>query len=273
VAPETSENQTLRTVVVVVVATVLVLVSGLWFLNNTRPGLRLKCEFLNNLGACLTYGLSELADHAPAPAVTTDPRIAAQQTAQRAADRAVDQASFDLSIAVDILRTTAVGASEAASSLDDSLASIERALDNQREVFNELASMIAAGSTGEFWVSDVAFKLNDVEYARNDVDFAVNSFEFNAYEIEYAADNRDRLVADIEVAATKLETELAQYPSAAAPSYSAAQGRADLADLQATIDRAITAYESAQDEADALVAEADSFLHEATSQAAAVGAG
>ena len=99
----------------------LALVVGLWFLNNTRPGLRFKCDVRSDVGACLIVGLSELADQDPAEPSTIDPEVAEQQRrleeeqqAQQAADRAVAQAATNLALAVDTLRFAADDASAAA---------------------------------------------------------------------------------------------------------------------------------------------------------------
>ena len=55
-----------------------VLVGGLWFLNITRPGLGVKCEFLNDLGACPLYELSREAEPA-SPPITEDPELAEER--------------------------------------------------------------------------------------------------------------------------------------------------------------------------------------------------
>ena len=273
------DKTTLRSATVASLVTLTVLVVGLWFLNNTRPGLRFKCEVLNDLGACLVYGLSG-GTESLFPPVTEDPQIAEErrrqaeeQRSRREADQAVERASFALETAVDSLRLSADAASDAADELDDSTELIRQAVDRQESVFDELVAMIAAGSTGQFWVDDVTFKLYDVEFARGDVDFAVSGFEFNTYYIESALTNHDQLVADIDAAASKLDSAISQYPNATAPAYSVNKAQEGVDELLAKIDLAIAAYETALGEIDAMIAEADTILEEATSQALSVGAG
>ena len=269
------DRTNLRSAIVASLVTIAVLVVGLWFLNNTRPGLRFKCEVLNDLGACLIYGVSGLS-----PPVTEDPEIAEErrrqaeeQRSQQEADQAVKRASFALETAVGSLRLVADAASDAADEVDDSTELIGQAADRQGSVFVELVAMIAAGSTGEFWIDEVTFKLYDVEFARDEVDFAVSDFEFETYDIELALTSRDQLVADIDAAVSKLASAISQYPNAGPPSYSVNQGQADVGELLAKIDLAFAAYETALDEVAAMIAEADAILEEATSQALSVGAG
>lgn len=276
---------TLRSKIVAGVLACVVLLGGLWFLNNTRAGMGVKCSLLNDMGACFIYEFSApIAPPAPLP--TENPAVAAErrrqeeearrqaaaERAQREADAAVAAAATELEWAVDALANAAEAASDEASLLGDPADEVRAAVEAQRALFEELAAMIAAGSTGEFWVDDVSFLLYDVEFARNDVDFARDGVEFAAYAIEDARDKRDPLARDVESAMAGLQAAQSRHPDAARPGYSAAIAEADLRRLLAAIDDSIAAHEAVQGEVEALIAEADAVMAQAIELAASVGA-
>lgn len=262
-----------------------VLLGGLWFLNNTRAGLGIKCSMLNDAGACFLYALSEpVAPRAPLP--TENPAVvaererqeaerqiqAAAERAQREADQAVSSASAELEGAVGVLASLADAAADEAEKLDTPTLEVEIALDDMRAEFEELAAMIANGSTGEFWVDDVSFQLYDVEFARDSVDFAADGVEFSAYAIDDARDSRDALARDVEAAMAALEAAQRRYLDAAPPPYTSAQAEADLKRLLSAIDDAVAEYERSARSVGELIAEADALMEQARELAASVGA-
>jgi len=277
---------TLRAGVLAGLIACIVFAGGLWALNNTRAGLAIKCNFLSDFGACLLHGLSEPVPAAvTTPDPTVDPSVRAEQErqeaerqrreaearVQREADAVVGTASADLQATIDALAYLAEAASTEAFGIDDPISDVEQALEDMRTEFDELASMIAGGSTGEFWVDDVSFELYDVEFARDSVDFAADGVEFSAFAIQEAMQSRDDLIRDVERAISSLESAEVRHPGGVAP-YAASQGRADLNRFVAKLDLAIASYERAQRSLDDLIAEADALLEDAQSLAATVGA-
>lgn len=273
---------TLRTGLLAGFVACVVLFGGLWFLNNTRAGLGIKCSVLNDVGACFIFELSAPAQPLPTedPVVVAERerqaeeqrRQAAVEQAQREADGAVARVSSDLHYATDALAATAEAASDEADSLGGPTLELQIAVDDMRDRFDELAALVAAGSTGEFWVDDVSFALYDVEFARDDVDFARDGVEFAAYAIEDAGDSRDGLARDVDVAIAALKAAQRLYPDAVSPGYAVAHAEADLQDYLASVDESLSAYQEAQSEVERLLAEADNILAQATEVAASVGA-
>lgn len=263
----------------------VVLVGGLWFLNSTRAGLAIKCSWLNDMGACFLYSLTEPIGPA-APAATEDPAAAAERERQEAerrreeareralreADRAVESASSDLRWAVDSLVSLAERAATEAESVTSPTAELDAALDTLRHEYEELAAMIAAGSTGEFWVDEVSFALYDVEFARDAVDFAVDGVEFGTYGLDELRDTRSRLERDIDAAMSALRSAQRRHPEAAPPSFGIESAEADLERLNAGIDASLAVYGSTQEAVQTVLDQADAILSDATELAASVGA-
>lgn len=225
---------------------------GLWFLNNTRPGLQIKCSLFTDLGACFLYELSEpRSPGSPGrPQPTDDPATVEARRQADEADRAVDDAA----------------------GLKDAVADVREAVDAERAVFEELEATIEADAHEEFWVDDVSFKLDDVEFARDDVDFAREDFGFSIESIEEARARRADLAEAVRAAISNLESAQWLYPDASAPTYSAGTAEGDLERLLADINGAVAAYEAAGSDVDELIVEADEILEAATALAASVSA-
>jgi len=261
----------LRSGIIAGLVACVVLVTGFWFLNNTNTGLRIKCNVLNDVGACLLYALSHPSGSSPSQP-TEDPSVVEEQRAQQEATNALDKASSDLQYAVNSLATAATAASDEAGALDDAVEQVRAAVGAEQTVFDELGEMINAGSTGEFWVNDVSFKLYDVQFARDSVDFARDEFEFATYSIQGARDSRGELAGAVDAAVVAFESAISRYPDGAPGPYSIDQAQTDSGAWLAEIDRAVAAYQEAVTQADALMADADDILEQATSLAASVGA-
>lgn len=273
-------STTLRAGIAAGLIACLILFGGLWALNNTRVGLKMRCEVFNDVGACFTYALTEpIIPQAPVVQATEDPatkeereRQAAAAEVQRKADAAVAEAVSDLEWAVEALANVANDAADEAEALGDPTDELRQAVEDERAVMEELADMIAAGPTDEFWTDDVSFKLDDVSFARDDVDFARDGVEFSSYALDDARTQRDKLAADVRAAIAALESAQRRYPDAKPPSHSASWAEGELQRLLASIEDSLTTYDAALAEVSDLMDEADAILDQATDLAASVGA-
>jgi len=102
--PPARRTSSVGTTFALVALIVVVVLGTLWFLNNTRPGLQIKCKYLNDAGACLTLLLTEPVPQTPSGPVyvqpTEDPAVAsaaAETRARSAIDFAAASVKSDLS--------------------------------------------------------------------------------------------------------------------------------------------------------------------------------
>lgn len=269
---------TLRTGLLAGLIACAVLFGGLWFLNSTRAGLAIKCSLLNDVGACFLYELTEPI-RPPAPIPTEDPAAAAERErkeasdrAQREADQAVASASTDLEWAVQALESLAMAAADEAMAMPSTTAELDAAYESLRREHDELAALIAAGSTGEFWVDDVSFALYDVEFARDGVDFAADGVEFSSYALDDLRESRSTSERDIEIAMSALRATQVRYPGAAPPIYAIADAEAALDRLAASIDESLAAHDATSSATQDVLDQADVILEQATALAQSVGA-
>jgi hypothetical protein len=222
---------------------VVVVLGGAWFLNNTRPGLEIKCRFLNDAGACLLFVLTEPAqpgsvpvpapfDPAPAepatPEPTRDPAIALAAAVQ-SADQDVQSALSSLRDEISSLGDEPSGIGDDLASMRDDLGTVKEDLATTRSEYND-----SSQDSGTI-CSDAATVSSDVATLEGDL----ATIESDGASLESTLVSFDQAVDELRGAAASLRSALAAYP--AGSSSATADG-----DISALLDKASKARSSAQ---------------------------
>jgi hypothetical protein len=194
----------LRTAVVVVA----LLAGGVWFLNSTRLGVSIKCQYLNDVIACLQVAVNDLVptaprqpDARPLPA-TEDPAAVAHRQHQAA-----------VTAAADALRTTTADVLSNARDVDGdaeamsgSVADVEDALVDLGDANDALVRETSKKPMNGIQKDEVCFALDDVVFASESVEFEAESFGFDRETFDYNLGLRQELVTALSDAVASLRS-------------------------------------------------------------------
>ena len=261
----------------------LLVFGGLWVLDNTSVGLRIKCQVFHDVGACFIAALSEPA--APSgggpvfqPPATESPEDRATREAAEEAERkdqAVRDASVALGRAIDDLVHNAEslndGAADMASSVDD----VRSSLDDLRSNYADMKDEAAITPMDDFQQGSVCAALGGVEAGIGGVEAAEGGFEAASSPFESALDDRGGYVAAVRSAVADLEAAEAANPdgvrsgSSGAP-HTADDGRAAIASADQTAKAAATKAAKAKLDVASLLKSADSIMSKASKLGKAV---
>ena len=188
---------------------VVVVLGGSWFLNNTRPGLELKCRLLNDAGACLLVVLTQPAqpgdvsvpapfDPGPAkpatPEPTPDPAIALA-AAVRSADQDVQSALSSLRDEISSLGDEPSGMGDGLASMKDDLGTVKEDLATTRSEYSD-----SSQDSGTI-CSDAATVSSDVATLESDL----ATIESDGASLESSLVTFDQAVDELRGAASSLE--------------------------------------------------------------------
>ena len=197
---------------------IAVVLGGSWFLNNTRPGLDLKCRLLNDAGACLLVvltqpvqpksgsGLPAPFDPGPAgpatPEPTPDPAIALA-AAVRSADQDVQSALSSLRDEIDSLGNEPSGIGDDLASMKDDLDTVKGDLATTRSEYSD-----SSQDSGTI-CSDAATVSSDVATLESDL----ATIESDGASLGSGLVSFDQAVDELGSAASSLRSALAAYPA------------------------------------------------------------
>lgn len=193
---------------------VLLLLGGLWVLNNTRFGVQLKCNLLGDQWACLLLAADQLTsglppsfvDPAPpVPVVTESPQERARREEERRAV-AISNASSAIRTAIDDLNWNAHELATAAGDMSTSADDVDAALPDMEKSYDSLKAETKVRPMDSFQRDEVCFALDAVSFARDDIDFEVDDFEFETDDYLQAATARPSYVSTLRLAVERLRT-------------------------------------------------------------------
>lgn len=269
-----------------VLAAVLVF-GGLWALDNTAVGLRIKCQVFNDVGACFVAALIQPTspttndyvvddDLYVAPPTESPEERAAREAAeaQERRDAVVRDASAALGSAIDDLTAHADELATTAEDMPAAVRDVEESVDTgMSEAYGSLKDATEVRPMDDYAQLDVCYALNEVEYARNDVDYSVNGFEYAEGPYTTALDDHADYVVAVEAAMADLAAAEAANPdgivtgSSTAP-YTVEDGQAGLDDAEDAAKKTGAKASSARADIETLVASADEWMAKAQRLAA-----
>lgn len=267
-----------------ILAAVLVF-GGLWALDNTSIGLRIKCQVFRDVGACFVVALTEpVAPTVPGPLDQAPPTETPEQRAAREAaeeqerrDQAVRDASAALGRAIDDLTSNAddltSGAADMAATVSDVRDSVN---DGMKSSYSDLVKLTKVQPMDDVAQGDVCVGVGDVEVARGDVDVAGGDFEVAEGPYDAALEDRSGYVAAVQSAMADLQAAEAANPdglmsgSSTAP-FTVDDGQAAIASADQAAQAAAAKAAKAKADVAALVKSADAIMSKANKLGRTVG--
>ncbi len=260
-----------------VLLVLLLVVSGIWALDNTIPGQTLKCQVMNDLSACVHVAMTGPGAPAaipspPPPSESPEQRVARLALeAQQRLDADVITASFSVGIAIDNIKSNTDALTSAASDMAGAVKEVSNwANAGMKRAYAEVKAKTQVRPMDDSAQSDVCSALDGVDTARADVDSRVDDFDSAKDAYASALSDRAGYVSSLRAAVVELESALAANTAGVIPENTAADADAALSTAESAAKEAATNAANATTDVKALVKIADSWVSKSRKVAATV---
>ncbi len=260
-----------------VMLVLLLVVSGIWALDNTIPGQTLKCQVMNDLSACVHVAMTGPGAPAaipspPPPSESPEQRVARLALeAQQRLDADVITASFSVGIAIDNIQDNADALTSAASDMAGAVKEVSNwANAGMKRAYAEVKAKTQVRPMDDSAQSDVCSALDGVDTARADVDSRVDDFDSAKDAYASALSDRAGYVSSLRAAVVELESAVAANSAGVIPEHTAADANAALSSADSAAKAAATNAAKATTDVKALVKTANSWVAKSRKLAAAV---
>ncbi len=260
-----------------VLLAVLLVISGIWVLNNTTPGQAFMCQAFNDLSGCVHAGMT--GPRAPAPVPSSPPpsenpeqraaRLALE--AQQRLDADVITASFSVGIAIDNVKDNTDALTSAANEMAAAAKDVSNSANSgMKAAYTEVKAKIQVRPMDKSARSDVCSALDGVDSARSDVDYQVDGFDSAKDGYASALSDRGDYVSSLRAAVAELESAVAANTAGVIPENTAADGDAAVSSAESIAKAAATNAAKATSDVKAFVKTADSWVAKSRKLAATV---
>ncbi len=260
-----------------VLLVLLLVVSGIWALDNTIPGQTLKCQVMNDLSACVHVamtgpGAPAAVPSPPPPSESPEQRVARLALeAQQRLDADVITASFSVGIAIEDVRTNADALTSTASDMAAAVKDVSQSANSgMKRAYAEVKAKTQVRPMDKSARSDVCTALSDVDTARADVDSQVDGFDSAKADYASALSDRAGYVSGLRAAMANLETAVAADVAGVVPEHTASDGDAALASADGAAKLAATKAATATSDLKALARTANAWVSKSRKLAATV---
>ena len=184
----------------------LLLLGGAWFLNNTRLGVSIKCQYLNDGVACLQLLVTGVAPTGPtvpaaipAPA-TENPAVTAERQRQAAISDAAENVRNSTGDVLSNGDDINSDAQDMSSDADD----VQSSLQDVQDAYASLQAETRKKPMNAIQQDDVCVALDDVSVAKDSQDADVDYFEADKETFDSDSSARTGLVGDLSSALASL---------------------------------------------------------------------
>ncbi len=246
---------------------VLLVISGLWALDNTTPGQIFMCRAFNDLSGCVHAGMTGprapvAVPSSPPPSESPEQRAARfALEAQQRLDADVITASVSVGIAIDNIKGNADALTSAASDMAGAVKDVSASANTgMKRAYTAVKAKTQVRPMDKSARSDVCSALEGVDTARADVDSQVDGFDSAKDAYASALSDRGGYVSTLRAAMTDLESAIAANTAGVIPENTAADADAALSSAESAAKVAATNATKATSDVKALVKTADSWL-------------
>ncbi len=250
-----------------VLLVLLLVVSGIWALDNTIPGQTLKCRVMNDLSACVHVamtgpGAPAAIPSSPPPSESPEQRVARLALeAQQRLDADIITASFSVGIAIDNLTENADALTSAASDMAGAVKDVSLSANSgMKRAYAEVKAKTGVRPMDKSARSDVCSALDGVDDARSDVDSQIEGFDSAKDAYVSALSDRAGYVSSLRAAVVELETAVAADNGGVIPEHTATDSDAAVTSAESAAKAAATYAAKAISDVKALVKTAGSWV-------------